>query len=208
MRVGLFVLSLLTCASVAHAQTCMGSVPISATERGVASLAFGISSDVNTLSGTVGGGGDRGFGSLLGSWATIDSDPKFNGWTLGGLFGSQIAADTRRRIMLCPFGQVELGRFVNLPGDIETPTLIGTQAGLSVGITAISGTVASLVPTVRVGFVSLKSYGAEETFGELGEQHGELAAGVGVVLNGGRSAIVALITRPFAADEPGETGSC
>lgn len=204
MRAILFGVVMVCVATVAEAQTCMGSVPISRTARGVADFSLGLQDDIYTISGSVGGGGDKAFGTVGGSWSEIDVQPKVNAWTIDGVFGSQIAADTRRRIMLCPFGMIGIGRLANLPvDDLETPTLVGTQAGLSVGITAVSGAVASLVPFVGVAFVSTESYGAEDFFGKVSERNGEFSAGVGVVLNGGQSAIRAMITKPFAADDVG-----
>jgi hypothetical protein len=166
------------------AQTCFGTAPVDASLPFHLGGGVAFSENRTGYAGAVTGGGDSFFGQVgLGGIFHDDLDASATSLSFAG--GAQVAADSDRRVVICPnagvtktFGPNDIG------GSGLNLSTLGIDGGVAVGwIAAVSGRVA-LVPTVGMSVVRLRT---TSTFrGESDSESdtlGRLSLGAGIVLS-------------------------
>jgi hypothetical protein len=197
--IGLSVALLVGFAGWADAQTCAGGAPISNQSRMVVGPALAFQSGVASYAAAVGGGSDT--WAMGGHAGVVHYDTAgFTSYALGFQGGGQVAADARRRIMVCPVAQFGYEWKNNLADTGIDMSAFVTGAGVRTGFVVAESATAQLVPTMGLSVNRLRAEFKDSIESiVLTNTYGVLHLGAGVVLNQ-RMAITPAVNVPFALE--------
>ena len=170
--------------SILNAQTCTGGVPFGPDTSGLrAGASFGFGNDVTGIAAQIGGGNQSAFGTVTVGRVIYDA-LDFSTTAFGGSVGGQVAADSARKIVICPIFSV-LREFAN---DIEGSGIDAAsndfRGTIAVGIIAAETPTFQAIPAFAVSIGRVMAT-FDDGFDELTESDtiGLAQFGIGLVLN-------------------------
>jgi hypothetical protein len=187
--------------AAASAQVCMGQAPIGRPSPMVFGAGVTFADGIASYGFTFGGGTDAGFGR--GGFAVNHYDEDgFDTWAVGAVGGSQIAADARQRVQICPVGQFSYEWRNDIQDSGVDVSALTTGAGVFAGFVVAESATAQLVPTVGLAVNRTRVEVSVEGFGDdrVSRTYGVAQLGLGIVLNR-RTAITPSVLIPFGVDE-------
>lgn len=192
--------------SVAIGQTCRATVPVSHASPVYAGGGVGFAENTTSYFGTVGGGGDSGFGVLdVGGSSASDAGLTVNSFDMTVTAGGQLAPRPSRRVIICP--TVALGNSFasNLAGSSVDGWNLTIEAGGSVGFVALDTPSLQLVPAIGV-FGARDRTRLKDPTGSLvlNDSYAVVRVGVGIITNR-RFALSPIVVLPLNSSAPDKT---
>jgi hypothetical protein len=211
LRVVLGVSLVVVATRSASAQTCLARPGISATSPvqvggGVGFQDIEVSGvtlgQVTTFYGTVSGGGDRSFVEAEVRSVSLE-DTTRTAWGTRIWAGGQIANDSSRRVVVCPFASFSTSNGPNDTDNGIAQSTIGFGGGATVGVVALDSGSVQIAPAFGVGIERVRS--KLQVFEDelvVNDNGGLVLVGVGIIVQT-RFGITPAWVIPFGFDTEG-----